>query len=75
MSLIEEIKDQILSSPSGEVFISFDDMFEEFPGDRPDMARPFDPVDLGRMQMETKNAGLHPFSKKPNEGGVWFRMQ
>lgn len=74
MKLIEEIKEQILSSSSGEIFISFDVLFQEFPGDRPDSSRPIDPVDLPRMKQETTKAGLQPFSKAPNEGGVWFRM-
>lgn len=75
MSLIQQIKDAIQHSEDKEVFKTFDDLFVEFPGGRPDHFRPINPVDLDRMDTEAKAAGLEPFSKDLNEGGVWFRMR
>ena len=74
MSLIQQIKDAIQKGEVKEVFKTFDDLFEEFPGGRPDHYRPIKPVDLERMDIEAKSAGLEPFSKELNEGGVWFKM-
>jgi len=74
MSLIQQIKDEIQCSEDKEVFKTFDELFVEFPGGRPDHFRPIHPVDLERMETETKAAGLKPFSKDLMEGGVWFEF-
>jgi len=74
MSFIQQIKDEIEQSKTKEVFKTFDELFFEFPNGRPDHFRPINPVDLDRMHKETKEAGLEPFSKDLNEGGVWFKM-
>ncbi len=70
MSLLQRIKDEIGQSKDKEVFKTFDELFVDFPNGRPDHFRPIKPVDLDRMHAETKAAGLEPFSKDLNEGGV-----
>ena len=75
MNLIQQIKDGISCSDDGEVFKTFDDLYIEFPGGRPDHFRPIRPVGLYRMHDETMKAGLEDFQKDIGEGGVWFRMR
>ena len=75
MSLIQQIKDEINRSEDKEIFITFDDLFVEFPGGKPDHFRPIRPVDLNRMHKEAEEAGLEDFQKGLSEGGVWFRMR
>lgn len=75
MSYFQQIKDAIKHSKESEVFLTFDELFREFPGGRPDHFRPIHPVDLDRVHKEAEVAGLEPFSKNLNEGGVWFRIR
>jgi hypothetical protein len=74
MKLIQQIKDAISRNEKKEVFKTFDDLFVEYPGGRPDHFRPINPVDLDLMHTEAAAAGLEPFSKDLHEGGVWFRL-
>lgn len=73
MSFFEEIIDSINRSQGTEVFLTFDQLYVHFPNGRPDHFRPINPVDLDKLDSESRKARLEPFSKAPCEGGIWFR--
>jgi hypothetical protein len=73
MRLLKQIQ-QGLSINPGERFVYFDELYEDFPGSKADHFRPINPVDLTKIPPAAKAAGLLPFSKRPGEGGIWFKL-